>query len=109
MIIGLPGEDFSDYTDTLKYALSAGTRGVKFQVLNILTGTKLEEMYANGFLKAFDQDEYVDTVVKLVSMLPSDVVVHRLTGDGNRAHLIAPRWALDKRKTLNMIAKRISR
>ena len=50
------------------------------------------------------RDEYTDTVIECIEHLPPNVVIHRLTGDGNRNELIEPKWSMDKRGVLNAIA-----
>ena len=38
-------------------------------------------------------------------MSPSDVVIHRLTGDGDKRKLIAPLWSANKKEVLSSLAK----
>ena len=45
---------------------------------------------------------------KAVALLPPGVVVHRLTGDGDKRILIVPEWVKDKKRTLNLIQSYIA-
>ena len=50
-------------------------------------------------------EEYVDIVVSCIEILPPNVVIHRLTGDGDKNTLIEPKWSLNKKVVLNSINK----
>ncbi|MBQ5664704.1 MAG: TIGR01212 family radical SAM protein, partial [Akkermansia sp.] len=53
----------------------------------------------------FTLEEYCSFVVDCLELLPPDMVIHRLTGDGPRNLLIAPKWSTDKKRVLNTINK----
>lgn len=109
MIIGLPGEGMEEMENTVRHIVSAGSDGIKLQLLHILRGTPLEEMYRAGEVRVMDLDEYARTVARLISLLPPEMVVHRITGDGARGELVAPLWSLDKKRVLGTISKELSR
>ena len=50
---------------------------------------------------------YCDLVIDCLELLPPDMVVHRLTGDGPRNLLLAPSWSPDKKRVLNTIHHRL--
>ncbi len=50
---------------------------------------------------------YCDLVIDCLELLPPDLVVHRLTGDGPRNLLLAPLWSTDKKRVLNTIHHRL--
>ncbi len=102
IIIGLPNDN---PIDTTKYAVKCGTNGVKFHLLHILKNTKLALEYENGNIKALSLEEYAKILKYCISVLPKDIVVHRITGDGAKKDLIAPLWSADKKKTLNFLNK----
>lgn len=116
VILGLPGETeedmlktvayvcgSSDITDTLKYHAT----GIKLQLLHILKGTDLETEYKEGRLTPLTEDEYISLLKKCVSIIPDDVVIHRLTGDGDKKILLAPLWSADKKHVWNRIQKEV--
>ena len=103
LIIGLPYETLNDYENSVKFVVECKTDGIKIQPLNVLKGTFLAENFDD--YKALGFDEYVNIISRLVKLLPDNVVIHRLTGDGPRDSLIAPLWCLDKKRVLNAIAK----
>ena len=103
VIIGLPGEAFSDYENTVRYLSDLNIHGIKLQLLHVLKNTKLFELYEKGLVKTLDCDEYIDIIVRLIELLPPEMVVYRITGDGPRRLLAAPLWSTDKKNTINKI------
>ena len=49
--------------------------------------------------------EYVDIVVRQLEVLPPEMVIERVTGDGMEEELIAPLWIKKKTVVRNEIAK----
>ncbi len=96
IILGLPNETFDDMLSTLNFAVNCGTWGVKLQLLHVLKGTPLEKMYLDGKIKVMEQEEYIDTVCELLKYIPENIVIHRLTGDGDKRKLVAPLWSANK-------------
>lgn len=103
IILGLPTETEKDMLLTTKTALEAGTDGVKFHLLHVLRGSRLEERYARGEFACLTLEEYGAILQKCVALLPPEIVVHRITGDGARRELVAPLWSLDKKRVLNYL------
>ena len=108
IIIGLPGEDEQDAEKTTAAAVRAGTNGVKFHLLHVLRGTDLEKDYLSGAFECLTLERYGEILKRCISLLPPDMVVHRLTGDGARRDLIAPLWSADKKRVLNYLKKELS-
>lgn len=108
VIFGLPGEDENNMLETVRFALKAGTDGLKLQVLNVLKGTDLAKDYEEGKFKVLEMDEYFLILKKALSIIPSDIVMHRLTGDGAKNILIEPQWIANKRKVMNELKKFLS-
>ncbi len=107
IILGLPGETRDDMRKSVKFACEAGTDGIKLQLLHIIRGTKLHEMYLNNPFHIMTRDEYTDTVIDMIEHMPPNIIIHRLTGDGNRSELVQPTWSMDKRGVLNEIHKKM--
>lgn len=106
-IIGLPHETKDDIIATARYVGSCGADGIKIQLLHILENTKLAELYRAGEFEALSEEDYIDIVCDVISVLPQNIVIHRLTGDGDRSKLIAPKWSGDKRHVINAINHRL--
>lgn len=104
LIIGLPNETKADMIKSVEYVCRV-TDGIKLQLLHILKGTDLADEYQKGLIKVLSLDEYSDIITECVKIIPKDVVIHRLTGDGAKKDLIAPLWSADKKRVLNTINK----
>lgn len=105
VILGLPNESENDMLETVKYVCESGVNGIKLQLLHVIDGTDLAKDYEKGLFKTLEFDEYVNLIVKCVKIIPNDIVIHRLTGDGAKKDLIAPLWSADKKRVLNAINK----
>ena len=98
IILGLPGEDTQRAVQTTRFAVDAGTDGVKFHLLHVLKGTDLAADYEQGKFQCLTLEEYGAVLKACIQVLPETVVVHRITGDGAKKDLIAPRGPGIKRK-----------
>ena len=107
IIIGLPYETKEDMLSSVKYVCKV-TDGIKLQLLHILEGTDLAKNYSEHKFEVLSLEEYTDIIAECVKIIPENVVIHRLTGDGAKKDLIAPLWSADKKKVLNTINKRLS-
>lgn len=107
IIIGLPYETKEDMLSSVKYVCKV-TDGIKLQLLHILKGTDLAKDYCEHKFEVLTLEEYTNIIAECVKIIPENVVIHRLTGDGAKKDLIAPLWSADKKKVLNTINKRLS-
>lgn len=107
IIIGLPYETKEDMLSSVKYVCKV-TDGIKLQLLHILKGTDLAKDYFEHKFEVLSLEEYTDIIAECVKIIPENVVIHRLTGDGAKKDLIAPLWSADKKRVLNTINKRLS-
>lgn len=108
VILGLPHETEEMMLETVAHACKY-SQGIKLQLLHILEGTDLAEDYRQGKFKVFELDEYARLVKKCVDIIPKDVVIHRLTGDGAKKHLIAPLWSGDKKRVINRLNSELAK
>ena len=105
LILGLPGETRDMMRASVTYVAGLPVQGVKLQLLHILRGTELGAQYEAEPFPLFSLEEYCDFVADCVALLPPEMVIHRLTGDGPRSLLLAPLWSTDKKRVLNTIQK----
>ena len=109
VILGLPGESRDDMLATAEVLADLKVDGVKLHLLHALKETPLGRMYAEHKIRMLEMDEYVELVVDVVERLPSETLIHRLTGDGPRDQLLAPLWSLNKWEVLNAIDAEFAR
>lgn len=116
VILGLPGETPADMYETVSYLNRFHPFGVKLQLLHILEHTQIATQY--GFsneepdtllppLHMLELNEYIDIVIHCLEILDPQTVIHRLTGDGPKKILLAPKWSLNKRNVLNSLHREL--
>ena len=103
IILGLPGETVQDALASVDLAVQAGTTGVKLQLLHVLRGTDLCAQYEAGDFPVLSLEQYTAWLFACIRRLPPQIVIHRITGDAPKVHLVAPLWSADKKTVLNTI------
>lgn len=103
MILGLPGESPDMIWQTAEYIGRSGADGIKLHLLHVLEGTDLATAYRSGAFETLTLEEYIAILEGCIRRIPPDMVIHRMTGDGAKANLIAPLWSGDKKRVLNAI------
>lgn len=107
VILGLPGECVEEMKETVSYVGKSEADGIKLQLLHVIKGTDLEKEFSEGKFRTLEMDEYVKLVADCIALLPENMVIHRMTGDGDKSSLIAPLWSTDKKRVLNALNKAI--
>ena len=108
IINGLPMETREDMLTTVKTVASLSPDEVKIHLLHVLRGTALGAIYERGEYTPMTREDYVDTVVEQLRLLPENIVIGRLTGDGRAEDLLAPSWSLKKLTVINEIDKKMA-
>lgn len=103
VILGLPGEDETDMLETVRYVGASGAAGIKLQLLHVLEHTDLAALWRQGKVPTMTLEEYAVLLGRCLQVLPPEIVIHRLTGDGAKRDLLAPLWTADKKHVLNYI------
>lgn len=104
IILGLPNESKFDMLMSVDFACKYSD-GIKLQLLHILKGTDLLKDYEDSKFNALTMEQYIDILCDAVSIIPKNVIIHRLTGDGDKKILVAPLWSGNKKVVLNTINK----
>ena len=105
VILGLPGETKEDMLETVRYLADLKIDGIKLQLLHVLKGTDLDAIYQSGAFQTMELNEYLELVGDCLKILPQEIVIHRVSGDGPKSILTAPLWSGNKRLVLNSMAK----
>lgn len=105
VIIGLPDETKEDMLQTVRYVVESKAEGIKLQLLHVIEGTDLAKDYEAENFNTLTMEEYLQIIKACVDLIPETMVIHRLTGDGNKRTLIAPLWSADKKSVLNELNK----
>ena len=104
-IIGLPNETEEMIYETAEYIGRSGADGVKFHLLHVIDHTDLAKLYRAGEFEVLTMERYFERLAGCIRRIPEDLVVHRLTGDGDKRTLIAPLWSGNKKMVLNSMNK----
>ena len=104
-ILGLPGEAREQILQTMEYLNACAPFGIKLQLLHVLQGTDLADCYLDGKFEALTKEKYLSLLLECLEHLSPEIVIHRLTGDGPKELLLAPKWSCNKRDVLNSFHK----
>lgn len=107
IINGLPGEDRATMLKTVTDISALRPDMVKIHLLHVLRGTRLCRMYEDGEYSPMTKEDYVDTTVAQLELLPPETVIARITGDGRADELVAPLWSMKKTAVSNDIDKKM--
>lgn len=105
----LPNETSEMMIESAKAVGQLPIHAVKIHMLHLLKNTQLGNDYLQTPFPMLSREEYIDTVVKQLMVLPKEIVIQRLTGDGVIDDLIAPLWTIRKVTILNDIDKEMVR
>jgi len=103
VILGLPNETRSDIIETAKALSSLKVEAVKIHSLHVLKGSPLERSHKEGGIQLLSQEEYAEMACDFLEHLSENIIIQRLTGQGNREDHAAPAWAMDKSSTIKKI------
>ena len=109
IINGLPNETHDMMMRTAREVAALDVHMVKLHLLHILKDTALGEMYLRGEIAAMDKDDYINIICDQIEVFPPEVIIGRITGDGDKAALLAPKWSTDKLSVMNGIDKELAR
>jgi uncharacterized protein len=103
IINGLPQENAAMMMETAREVAKLDVQGIKIHLLHLLKGTPMVKQYEKGLLEFMDFDEYVNLVCDQLEILPPDMIIHRITGDGPIEIMVGPMWSVNKWNVLNAI------
>ncbi len=109
VILGLPGESVADMLATADEMARLQVDGIKIHLLHVLRDTALGVKYQAGEFELLSRETYVQLAADFLERLQPTTLIERLTGDGPRDILLAPRWSLKKWEVLNAIEDEMAR
>ena len=109
IINGLPLEDYDMMMETAKAVAKLDVQGIKIHLLHLLKGTPMVKQYEKGMLEFLDKDAYINLVADQLEVIPPEMVVQRITGDGPIDLMIGPMWSVNKWEVLNGIDAELAR
>ncbi|MGL6064144.1 MAG: TIGR01212 family radical SAM protein [Fusobacteriaceae bacterium] len=109
IIVGLPKALKNDSLITAREAVKAGSWGIKIHLLYVIKNTYLEKLLLEKEFELLTMNEYIQICIDIIRNIPKDLVIHRLTGDGEKSALVGPLWSLNKLNVLNNIEKELKK
>ncbi|NCU18721.1 TIGR01212 family radical SAM protein [Pallidibacillus pasinlerensis] len=109
IINGLPQEDYNMMMETARAVANLDVQGIKIHLLHLLKGTPMVKQYEKGMLEFLSFEEYVNLVCDQLEIIPPEMVVQRITGDGPANLMIGPMWSVNKWNVLNAIDQELER
>ncbi len=109
VILGLPGESHADMMATARAVGQMDIDSLKIHLMHVLRNTPLEKDLSEGRFKPLEFDEYVGLVCDFLEYIPPRISIQRLTADGPRSILLAPKWSTQKRKIIAAIDAELER
>ncbi|WP_391202727.1 TIGR01212 family radical SAM protein [Psychrobacillus sp. L4] len=103
IINGLPLEDREMMMETAREVAKLDVQGIKIHLLHLLKGTPMVKQYEKGKLEFMERDAYIQLVADQLEILPPEMIVQRITGDGPIDLMIGPMWSVNKWDVLNGI------
>ena len=101
IMVGLPGETNDDLHNTVKFINNHNIQGLKIHSTYVIQNTKLAQMYYDGKYTPLELDDYLNSVVYILTHISPNIVIHRISGDAPKDLLIAPEWNAHKKLVLN--------
>lgn len=103
LIYGLPGENQEMMLETFKQTIALKVDSIKFHPLYVVKNTLLTNEYKKGKFTPISEELYIDTVVKSIINLPSNISVQRITAGIDDSTLLSPLWCKDKHTQMKNI------
>ncbi len=100
MIFGLPTETQEMMLHSVEESLKLGIDSIKFHPLYVVKNTILTKDFMEGKFIPISEELYLDTLVKSIKMLPSNVSIARVTAGISDDSLLAPLWCNNKHKQM---------
>lgn len=105
IIIGLPGETFTDIKNTVDFINSHNIQGLKIHSCYVIDNTELANMYKNGSYTPITLDYYIQTSAYILTHINPNIIIHKISGDAPKDLLLAPDWNSHKKWIMNGIDK----
>lgn len=106
---GYPTETQAMMVESAKVIGQLRPYGIKIHMLNVLENTALGKAYPLKPFTLMDQEAYENLIIHQLQLIPPEVVLMRLTGDGDAKAILVPSWVKNKKSVLNGIDKKMSR
>ncbi|MDQ0220285.1 TIGR01212 family radical SAM protein [Peribacillus cavernae] len=109
IINGLPLESYEMMMETASQVAKLDVQGIKIHLLHLLKGTPMVKQYEKGLLSFLSFEDYISLVCDQLEIIPPEMIIHRITGDGPIELMVGPMWSVNKWEVLNAIDAELKR
>ena len=103
IITGFPWESREVMVQTGRDIARLPMDALKIHNLHIVRGTALETLHARSPYRFLSMNDYAEIVADILELLPSDLILMRLTAECPEELLVAPEWTNRKTAILDRI------
>lgn len=105
IILGLPGEDSEEIIRQAPLISALPINILKLHQLQVIHGTKLEQMYIEHPFHLFSPDEYIELIGRYIKLLRKDIVIERFTSQSPKDMLVGPQWGMKNHEFTDKLMK----
>ena len=105
IILGLPGEDSEEIIRQAPLISALPINILKLHQLQVIHGTKLEQMYKEHPFHLFSPDEYIELIGRYIKLLRKDIVIERFTSHSPKDMLVGPQWGMKNHEFTDKLMK----
>lgn len=109
IILGLPGEDRSESLRQAPIISSLPLTILKIHQMQIIKGTKLEQIYKENPFPVYSVEEYVELVTDYIQLLRKDLILERFVSQSPPELLLAPKWNIKNYEFGSLINNRLKK
>ncbi len=109
VIFGLPGETKEMMLETVRKSVKWGIDAIKIHPLYVVKNTALAVEYRRGDFTPITQEQYIDVLIEAIEILPSQMIIQRLTAGIGDSTLLAPAWCANKNAQLAAIKRALKK
>ena len=107
LIAGLPGETPEMILDTIKKISKLPIETIKLHQLQVLKDTELHRKIEKKEIEvpSFSLEEYLDLCVKIVKIVPENIVIERFLSQSPPEMVVSPSWGLKNYQFITKLAQ----
>ncbi|RDU65914.1 TIGR01212 family radical SAM protein [Helicobacter didelphidarum] len=107
LIYGLPNESIEMMIHSLQTILEYGVDSLKIHPLYVVEGTALARLYKKGKYKPISLEDYGEAIAQSLKIIPSNIIVQRVSAGAHDSSLLAPKWCFDKNIQMRYLRERL--
>jgi len=105
IMVGLPNETKTDLENTVSFINKHDVQGLKIHSTYVVENTVLADMYKKGKYIPISLEDYINSVIYILTHINPNIIIHRISGDAPKNLLLAPSWNSHKKLVLNGVNK----